>query len=228
MSHESREQPIPLVEKVSSIAELLPALKRGAKAAVWEGGPLRVDVPLFKRFIDQFGTQDFQRNFFGISGCKTSNMPGIERKLKNKRSSIEALAKYHFSKTEVMTLLNQFDILSSELVATLKLFPKHTIRSEYLGINKYNSLDEPHNPWHQDLYDPVPYFGRKDIRLIRAVVGPTTEYAFDQNGTGAVRFKDASLAAHRCGLAGAWHRYPVTMPVVPRMTYAIWLAPSFF
>ena len=211
MSHESREQSARVIEKVRSLAEVLPTLDRGAKAVMLERRSTRSVRPLFDCMRNTF-----KFNFFNLHGYNTSNVEGLKKAFAYKKA---CLIQYDAAKDDV---LNSYDYIFEDLMSILKHFPNYHIVYDYINFNKYKHeiqdwhCDEPEIESHTD----------GAIRIVRTYIGRPTEYALDKRGTGRTALSKPGVTVHTIGNnVGAWHKAPAYDSNEVRCTVGFWLKP---
>lgn len=199
-----------LVRKVRLHAELLPALRAGARTAVFEGPAANID---------------FHRDEFGFNG--RDMMDAIIATMKDfaKGPAIRAVLHKQLSESKVIherlkvAMVQIYDVVTSDMYALAQALPNYEL--ERFALCLYPN--EHVTPWHVD--DPKDQAPPGYLRYSACLQGASMEFAKDFAGTGRTTVGPNARVLFTIGTKnGSIHRAPPDWDP-NRLMYTLWIKP---
>jgi hypothetical protein len=206
-----------MIASVGSPAELLPALKRGSRAAMVEIHT-KHDFGLFADAL----TGLYKFVSFSFVRDATDSERIAERFAVLKKDFQSTLLQSPKPLQEYKQIMESFDLITDDLTRLLAHFPNYVPAASTIASNY-----EPHKSqsWHQDPCDEAST-PEGTLRLVRVYTGAPTQYARSQKGEGAKSLNGAGVSVHRIGPNGAWHKSPQYDSESNRVVVTLYLIPK--
>jgi hypothetical protein len=223
MSYETIGTPevkVRTIERAGSVAGLFPALRRGAKAAVYEAPPINASLHLEK--LGSVQRRSLMSNIaYNVARMFEPMVAGLDQPsaVQYHREELrKSLATAGHDSMYIAIGLAFYDAVAADMQRIVDSVAGAYVRSAIPMIGRTGKSTES---WHLDRKNDDTDLTR--VRLVRVYRGPSTEYACDVRGTGKKRFGDGAVAMHRVGKDGAWHRSPASAPE-DRLAFVLTLA----
>lgn len=183
------------IERVSRRELLLPALQKGAKAAIFEAGPI-ADSEAVAPLAEWPSNMEYALGEL----LKIGHMPNNaqERFIREKQKE---LSNKFGQKTG-----NAFAAICKDLLASIQDVPQYTPRSPI--VLSPRTSPAANGEWHPDMRFEETRKDLRKLRLLRTYHRSSAEYADDIFGKGRVKSADGSMSLHTIGEEGAIHRTP--------------------